>query len=327
MLIKFLRSSFASQYVVLFLLAAILWLPSFLNPIPMHPPDGYSPLYTLIFNLLSQSLFISTLIAFSLVLLLAFFFNAILVSNQMIGRVASAGAFTFMLLMSLSAGQTGLTPVLIAMPFLLIALNTFFVMYDSTDNEFNIFRIALLISFASLIYFPLILLTVWVYISLLILRQTKLHEWIIPFIGFATPYIFLATLYYLMNVLIAQSVMYLELPKMVLQLMPIPKLHQLFLGIITIMMTVQAFFIVSNSPVDRNNALRKKKAIVNALMFMSIIIFVYKSPYEISFSMLAIPIAIYLSISYTVIRKYFWAQLFLLTLIVVSVLGHYIGFF
>jgi hypothetical protein len=325
MLIKFFRSSFLLQYITLILLALTLWFPSFIKPLPAVMPDGYSPVYQLFYPFFSEFPLIATIIAFLLMIFQAFYFNSILASNQLSGRVSSTGAFVFILFMSLSPQQSTMYPLLMAMPFILAAIKRFFMMYDTNENEFNIFNVSLLISLATLVYFPLITLIGWLYFSLFILRISKVREWIIPLIGIFTPYFFLAAFYFLRNILISRFLSFGGLSE---NLTPIPQLPPglLMISMLVLLLIVifQSLNLIYGRHSDRNIALRKKKAIMNALMFFSILMLFYKLPHPMQHALFLLPSAVYLSHSHMHIKRFFWPQIFLIALILMSFALHYI---
>lgn len=190
MIIRFFRSSFLAQYVMIVLTALVLWLPAFVNPEPAASPDALSPVYHALFRLASLSPLASTLFAFALMVFMGVMLNTMLAKYQLIGRVSSMATFVWVLLMSLSPAQTKLYPMLAAMPLLLYAVGILFRMYDSSENELDIFNVAFLMSLASLIWFPALLLMVWIYLALFVLRITHFRAWIIPLVGMLTPYLF-----------------------------------------------------------------------------------------------------------------------------------------
>jgi hypothetical protein len=325
MLIRFFRSSFLIQYIALVLLAVLLWFPAFINPaLPANISDGYSPLYQLFYPFFSTWPFVTTLIAFLLMLFQAFYFNDFLASNHLVGRASSSGALVFILLMSLSPQQSSMYPLLLAMPLILAAMKTLFLMYDTNENEFNIFNASLYVSLASLIYFPLIMLVGWLYFSLFILRISKLREWIIPLIGIVLPYFFLAVIYFMKNVFISKFQSFGRLPENIL---PVPQLPPGVLLILILMvllfMAFQALSVIYGARSDRNIASRKRKAITNALMFFSISMLFYKWSDPMQHALILLPSSVYLAHSHMLIKRFFWPQLLLIVLMLLSLALHY----
>ncbi|MDP2235576.1 MAG: hypothetical protein Q8J88_03985 [Bacteroidales bacterium] len=325
MLIRFFRSSFLIQHIALVLLAVLLWFPSFLNPAPpANISDGYSPVYLLFYSFFSSWPFITTILAFLLMLFQAFYFNDFLASNHIVGRASSSGTFVYILLMSLSPQQSSMYPLLLAMPFVLFAMKTLFLMYDTNENEFNILNASLYVSLASLIYFPLITLVGWLYFSLFILRISKVREWIIPAIGIVVPYFFLGFIYFMNNVFISKFQSFGRLPENIL---PIPQLPPgvLLILILTVLlfMVFQALSVIYGAHSDRNIANRKRKAITNALMFFSITMLFYKWSDPMQHALILLPASVYLAHSHMLLKRFFWPQLFIIVLILLSLALHY----
>ncbi|HPE43563.1 MAG TPA: hypothetical protein PKV88_05740, partial [Bacteroidales bacterium] len=73
MLIRFFRSSFAVQYLVVLLIALVMWLPAFLMPPAIVLiPDGSGLLFVLLAEWLNEFTFVAVLVSFLMVLLLIF---------------------------------------------------------------------------------------------------------------------------------------------------------------------------------------------------------------------------------------------------------------
>tara|TARA_B110000285_G_scaffold55939_1_gene63652 strand:- start:2622 stop:3590 length:969 start_codon:yes stop_codon:yes gene_type:complete len=70
---------------------------------------------------------------------------------------------------------------------------------NQSKKHSPIFNISIVIGIGSLFYFPIIILILWVYHVLLVLRNFKLREWIMPFIGVGLPYVYFYIFWYLKN--------------------------------------------------------------------------------------------------------------------------------
>ncbi len=325
MLIKFLRSSFLSQYVFVVFVALLLWFPAFLAPVAPAPPDPYSWMYQFVLQLFSGAPLFSVIFAFSLLLLEAFLLNAVLARYQLIGRVSLLGAFLFVLLMSLLPAQTMLYPMLLAMPLLIIALSFLFKMYETTDNELNLFNVSFLVSLASLFWFPAIVLLVWIYIALLVLAIANLRYWIIPLIGLFTPYLFMAFFFFMRNELIGHATAYLNLFEH-LNLMPdLPAISDLLTFGLMLLIALKAFQIAYSGIVDNNIAIRKRKAIMNALIFSSILLFFFETNHIAHQMLIVLPFVSIMAFSYTYLKKYRRADFFLFLLLLLALLNQYLS--
>ena len=108
-MIKFFRNSYLIQYLSIALLLLALWIPSFItgNVDPAWR-SGVTPLYNLMANILD--FWPPAMLVFAILLMgfEAIFFNSMLASNQITGKVHTLGAVLFLLLMNLLPVQTSI---------------------------------------------------------------------------------------------------------------------------------------------------------------------------------------------------------------------------
>ena len=188
-MIKFFRQSYAIQYVVIALMAIALWLPAFFSGKAVSGMESpVTPLFNLVDRLLGFSFIAKYALAFLLIVLEALVFNAILVNNQITGKVGTMGAFVFVLLMSLTCTQTQFYPFALATLFLILMLRAFFEAHLSPNPEMSLLNAGLLIALASMCYFPSILLIVWSIIVLPMVKKGSFRLTLIPLLGFLAVY-------------------------------------------------------------------------------------------------------------------------------------------
>ena len=188
-MIKFFRQSYAVQYVVIALMAIALWVPAFvLGKMTMGLETPVTPIFNLIDNLLDFSPIAQHAVAFLLLAFEALIFNAIMVKSQIVGKVSTMGAFVFVLLMSLTRVQTNFYPFVLAVPFILLAIDRLFEIYLMPNPELNLLKVGMCIALASMCYFPSIVLILWVMIVLPIAKKGSLRLQLIPLLGFLSVY-------------------------------------------------------------------------------------------------------------------------------------------
>lgn len=188
-MIKFFRQSYAIQYVVIALMAIALWVPAFLSGQAITGLESpVTPLFNLVNRLLGFSVIAQYAFAFLLIVLEALLFNAVLVNNQITGKVGTMAAFVFVLLMSLTCTQTQFYPFALATLFIVLMLKAFFEVHLSPNPEMSLLNAGLLIALASMCYFPAILLVVWAIIVLPMARKGSLRLALIPLLGFLAVY-------------------------------------------------------------------------------------------------------------------------------------------
>ena len=203
-MIKFFRNSYLVQYVTIALLLVALWIPSFITGnVDLAWRSPVAPLYNLLANLFdfwspAMLIFAMLLMGFEVV-----FFNSILVSNQLIGRVNTLGAVTFLLMMNLVPAQTTFYPFLIASVFLLMLIHTMFAIYQTPRPELYLFNAGLFLSLATMCWFPTLLLALWGIVALSIVHKGSFRLHLIPFIGLLFPYFIYFSIHFLKGDLLA----------------------------------------------------------------------------------------------------------------------------
>ncbi len=197
-MIKFFRQSYLVQYICLALLLLALWVPAFMpSQVTLPPAAPVSPFYYLVTGVLDFSPYATLILAFLLIMFEALFFNSILVKNGIIPQVSTMGAFAFILMMSLTLSQTTFFPFALASLFLLMLIHTLFQLYMTDNPEIHLFNAGLCLALATMCYFQCIILIVWVFIALGVLRNGSFRLQLIPVLGLLTPYFFLFSGYYL----------------------------------------------------------------------------------------------------------------------------------
>ena len=188
-MIKFFRQSYAVQYVLIALMAIALWVPAFVfGKMTMGLETPVTPIFNLIDDLLDFSPIAQHAVAFLLLAFEALIFNAIMVKSQIVGKVSTMGAFVFVLLMSLTRTQTSFYPFVLAVPFILLAVDRLFEIYLMPNPELNLLKVGMYIALASMCYFPSIVLILWVMIVLPIAKKGSLRLQLIPLLGFLSVY-------------------------------------------------------------------------------------------------------------------------------------------
>lgn len=186
------------------LLCIALWVPSFITGnVDAALRSPVTPLYNLIADILdfwppAMLIFAMLLMGFE-----AVFFNAVMASNQIINKVNSIGAVVFLLLMNLLPVQTSFFPFLLSSVFQLMFIHTLFAIYQSPHPELYLLNAGFFVSFATMCWFPSLLLAVWGIIALSIVHKGSLRLHLIPFIGLLLPYFFYFGVHFVMGDLIS----------------------------------------------------------------------------------------------------------------------------
>lgn len=151
--------------------------------------SAVTPIYNFVARLLRGSI-AQHIVALVLLLGEALLFNIILTENQVTGKVGTMGAFVFIVLMSLTRTQIALYPFALSVPFILLVLGKLYGVYLAQKPEFDLFKAGIYIAFASMCYFPSIILVLWAMIALSIAKKGSLRLLLLPITGFLFVYFF-----------------------------------------------------------------------------------------------------------------------------------------
>lgn len=209
-MIRFFRNSFFIQYLMLLVLALLLWLPSFIVLPAMPEQTGVTPLYDLVVAFLAPRPLLSQIIAFVLFIVEAFVFNEIMVVGKTEPKVSSMGCFAFVFLMALTPAQTAFTPTLLATAFMLPILYLLYKIPLLQKIETDLLNIGLLLSLVSMCYVYSVLLLIWVMIALVIQKSKSVRYQFIPIIGFFLPYLFFFAIHYVKGDLVETAEAYAD---------------------------------------------------------------------------------------------------------------------
>ena len=198
----FLRLFKGSQPILILLIpltVGLVWLKSFLQPAEaLAGLDQWSmPVYHLIENLLNNQPVIRKLIALALLITNALWLARMNTKFILIKSRTYLPAIFYALICSSLVAFHDLTPALIASFLFILALEIMFDSHNEEQLSYKFFEAAFLVSLASLIYSTIALYLIIIWIILSILRNAGWREWVFTIIGFALPYLFLYSVYYL----------------------------------------------------------------------------------------------------------------------------------
>jgi len=200
----FLRIFKSNMPIVIFLISLLalgLWLKSFFD----IPPREFTfdlvqmPLYKVLKNILGNNWILRVISGLLFTLLLSFSLVRLNTKYFFINKRSYLPSLLFILIASSLHALNRLNPVIIAAFFLVIALDRIIGTYRQDGLSYNYFEASFSISFGSLFYLNLAAFLPITWIGLILFRPFKWREWLFTLIGFALPYIFLISYYYLVD--------------------------------------------------------------------------------------------------------------------------------
>lgn len=183
-MLNFFKNSYLPQQIVVVAIALVLWLPAFITKSAFIPSEFQTPLYNIIVSLLDFSPFLLNALAFLVYLLSVFLFNSVLSANRLVSKYSTTGAFSFVVMMCCSPELHSCYPFIFACPFILMAMHTLFLIYQTDAPENYMMNIGYFIGIASMFYYPSAFLIIWVLLSFLIFKFKEMRFVLIPIVGF-----------------------------------------------------------------------------------------------------------------------------------------------
>ena len=199
-MVSIFRSYHPAIIFLLLLYATLFRIPLFIAAIPFVPPASANYLSALTYHLLDLAIgnknYIYHIIALLLVFFQALYFNFLVIRYRILPRNSYLPAMSYVLISSLVVEFTVLTPALMANTFLLFATGKVLSLYKKEKATSVVFDAALLVSIASLFFFPYLAFFLFILAAIVILRPFNLREYFMVALGIAIPYYFIGVYFF-----------------------------------------------------------------------------------------------------------------------------------
>jgi len=324
MFIRFFRSSFPIQYLVIGLIGLMLWGKAFIMPPRIPAPEGPVPLYNLLYSLFINMPHLAVILGFLLVLLESWWLNILFNRNELVPKNSSLAALVFLILMSSSPVFLTFHPLNISILITFLILDNLMRSYSRTNDLDLVYGAGFFAALGSLFYFPYLLMLAIIPLSFLLFRSVKWREWASAFIGFLTPYVFLAVFYFLTDQLAGQIVVY---EKMVASFFFYPiHLHtdDWVIGIFTLVLAIWGLYYQLSGPMEKTAEIRAKTYLVVWLVVLSLLSVAYSTTLVVyHFVMLFPSLTLMLTSAFLGIKKKRWAEIIFLIYFLLILVNSY----
>lgn len=322
MFIKFFRHSYLQQYLLFFVFATALWIPSFLNPPYIAAQSPSSPLYNLLIQC-SNSKLLWAFAAFGVLLIQSLFFNLILTKNDFTSRTSLLGSFIYFTLMSHHSSFQYFNPALLSHFFILLCVYFLLNMYGKEGVLRDSFRLGFYIGLASLFFLPSLFFLVLIFSALLIYRVSYWREWVIPIFSFLTPYIFLFTVYFVSEKLYLFELYFQHFFQGISFSWPYNNTISIVVSTTLGLIILISFIHILGRKSEKSVHVRKKAAIFINFLLISIISLLISTESMSSFSTFIIPIALIVAVYFNDLRKTLWVDIFFTMILILLFINLY----
>ncbi len=200
MLLKYINSNRLSVIIVFSLLPVVYWMPSLFAGASDHIAPATGVLFgRWIISFNSNFRAIASLIALLLIILNGYLLIQLNTIHIFI-PFRTQLPFFFYVILALSITQLHhLTPELISSTLVILVFYRIFNAYKTDGISINFLDAGLLVSVASLFYFPSILFFFFLLAGIALIRPFIWREWVFALLGLILPYVFVISGYYLLN--------------------------------------------------------------------------------------------------------------------------------
>lgn len=182
----------------------LIKLPMFTNPVlPPQPGEQdtliYRELLLWLHRVTSGSGLAFSIITYILIFVQALQLNNLVNKNRMMQRMNYLPATAFLIITSLAPEWNYFSAPLIINNIILLIFSGLFSIYNQYSIKGIVYNIGLAVGVSSFIFFPSLVLFIWLIFALMVMRSIRLNEWLICLLGVTTPYYFYAAYLFYMN--------------------------------------------------------------------------------------------------------------------------------
>ena len=325
-MLSFFKHSYLAQHLAIIIMALVLWMPAFITKSAFIPGESTTPLYNIIVSIFDFSPLLINALAFAVYLICIFLFNSVLSANRLVTKNNTVGALTFGLMMCCAPALHSCYPFIFACPFILMAMHTLFLIYQTDNPENYMMNIGYFIAVASLFYYPSVFLVVWVIISFLVLGFNKIRYIMIPVTGFLLVnglFIGLASLFGDISMLIES---YSKFFRNINFSYDLTKSNKILLIIFSILFLISFLRTLSNRNSDKGSNIRKRVGVTIILTIFSIVMFFMNTPL-MNNSLIFMMFAFFYAIALSDIKKTKIANIITIVVTLIILVNQYLPLF
>ncbi|MBR4156918.1 MAG: hypothetical protein IKU01_09540 [Bacteroidales bacterium] len=325
-MLNFFKHSYLSQQIVVVAIALVLWLPAFITKSAFIPSEYNTPLYSIIVSAFDFSPIILNILTFIVYLLSVFLFNSMLSANRLVSKYSTVGAFTFVMMMCCSPELHSCYPFIFACPFILMAMHTLFLIYQTDAPENYMMNIGYFIGIASLFYYPSVFLIFWVLLSFLIFRFDQLRYTLIPIVSFLIVSALVLGISFLFgsyDMLIDSYSHFFRNIRFSFELTALNKIMLVISGTLFIVSLLKIF---GNANSDKGTNVRKRVGVSLVLTIFAFIIFFMQKPL-MNNALIFMMFALFYAIALSEIKKSRIANVIMIIFLTFVLINQYLPLF
>ena len=194
MLLKIIKSNSLLSLVLPVLFVIAIWCSAYFIHGPIYQ-ESHVSMFDTLFGWLIKIPFPAFIVALGLLILEAYTWNAFISKQMLLKQTTYLPALFYFFLCSCRPVLISFYPAIAASLFLILALKRLAESYKKEKALSESFDAGVLIGIASLLYYPVALFVIFLWIALIIMRSLVWREWVASLIGFLLPFAFMLGYY------------------------------------------------------------------------------------------------------------------------------------
>jgi hypothetical protein len=186
-----------ANILFLFVMGILIKLPIFANPAP--PPELtnnvailYREAVIFLSSLSKNDALLFAVITYFFLFTQALQLNSLINKNRMMQRLNFLPATAYLVITSLMPEWNHFSAPLMVNTLVLFIFSELFKISNQYSIKSTVYNIGVAVGISSFIFFPSLILFLWLIFALLVMRSVRLNEWLICLLGVTTPYYFYA---------------------------------------------------------------------------------------------------------------------------------------
>ena len=321
-MIKYFNTGYVSRYVLVIIIAIIIWIPSLIIPENYSGVTSYA--YGIILELLGNSTLAITLISLFLTLFTALLLNLYAINSGIVGKVSTLAFALFVIFSSTLTGEFHNNPAIwINFILVFVWMNLMQLPYKLNTIPI-IFNASFLVGVASLFYSQLVFLFILIWMAIFIHRIVTWRNLVVTLIGVTIPYFFLLTWFYFTEMLLEESyVLFNSLKFDFFLLYPTDLLNITVLAIVVPFLIITVLGVIGR--LNENSINRRRNLLITVVYFFIILLILIVFSKSLN-NLLLLAIPSVLLISYWVSNQKYtkWYNITLSVLLLIIIVNQYL---
>lgn len=329
MLIRLFKSSYTIHFAGLIFLALLFWGNALTGEEKsIIIPEKFSIFYLNLSGVLTDYSGLRKILTVIIILSEALLLDYMLINNDLIPKNSLLPALFYIILMSFIPEILDFHPVIIINFLYLIILGILFKIYNEPEAYEKIYTAGIIASLATFVDLHAMVIILFFWFVFFVYRIFNWREWLILHLGIITPYLYLFTYYFWTDRLYEMLSIYADFFNSIEFIFPAfkPDIFTYFIYGVMAMIILWTTFIFLGGIPDKIIIIRKRYwALIWFFIAGVIFLVTSRESREYQLTLLAIPITTVISYSFSVMKKLFFAEILLATLLILIFINNYLN--